>query len=247
MTAATNPGGGNGTYTYADRTQNELVAQTVPGGATIKFTYGRTDTNGLPQIEQVAVNGTYGYIEHDPTTSQPLAIRSTNGGGEAFYLTDGLNRTVMLANAAGVIGTYAYDPYGVTTTGGTGQAVNQNPYQFAPGSLYDRTTNMFKYGQRWYAPTLGRFTQQDSINHLADPKQGNKYAYAGDDPINNTDPTGQFDLGVAFAVFADVSAVYGLVTLSAAVPPLGLVFVALNVEVAVLGTACVLNDGSTPC
>jgi len=33
MTAARTPAGGNGTYTYADRNQNELVSQTVPGGA----------------------------------------------------------------------------------------------------------------------------------------------------------------------------------------------------------------------
>ena len=55
---------------------------------------------------------------------------------------------------------------------------------------------MLKYGQRWYQPTTGRFTQQDSITHLANPRQGNKYAYAGDDPINNIDPSGQGFLDV---------------------------------------------------
>ena len=190
MTAARTPAGGNGTYTYADRNQNELVSQTVPGGATIKYTYGRTDRNGLPQIEQVGLNGLYAYLEHDPTTGQPLAIRVTDGN-EAFYINDGLSRPVALVNAAGTTSTYAYDPYGVTTTTAGGSAAGQNPYRFAPGSIYDRTTSMLKYGQRWYSPTTGRFTQQDSIDHLANPRQGNKYAYAGDDPINNIDPSGQ--------------------------------------------------------
>jgi len=78
--------------------------------------------------------------------------------------------------------------YGVTTTGGTGAAGGQNPYRFAPGSIYDRTTDMLKCGQRWYQPVTGRFTQQ-----------GNRYAYAGDDPINNTDPNGQSLLGISSA------------------------------------------------
>jgi len=36
----------------------------------------------------------------------------------------------------------------------------------------------------------GRFTQQDSIEHLTDPAQGNSYAYAADNPINYIDPAG---------------------------------------------------------
>ncbi len=122
-------------------------------------------------------------------------------GTEAFYLNDGLNRPVALVTSAGVASTYAYDPYGVTTTGGTGAAGGQNPYRFAPGSLYDRTTDMLKYGQRWYQPVTGRFTQQDSITHLANPQQGNKYAYAGDDPINSTDPTGRCNIFEALGSF----------------------------------------------
>ena len=159
------------------------------GGSTINYTYGRTDRNGLPQLEQVGIDGSYGYLEHDPTTGQPLAIRVTNGN-QAFYVTDGLGRPIALVNSAGSTSSYAYDPYAVTTTTASGSAAGQNPYRFAPGSLYDRTTSMLKYGQRWYDPTTGRFTQQDTLTHLADPQQGNRYAYAGDDPINNTDPTG---------------------------------------------------------
>ncbi|MFF7196894.1 RHS repeat-associated core domain-containing protein, partial [Streptomyces sp. NPDC008079] len=86
---------------------------------------------------------------------------------------------------------YQYDPYGAyQTTTATGSAAAQNPYRFV-GGTYDRTTGWIKYGQRWYNPTTGRFTTQDALSFLADPAQGNRYAYAGDDPINNTDPTGK--------------------------------------------------------
>ena len=207
LTAVTTPGGGQGTYRYADRNQNELVAQTIPGGSAISYTYGRTDRNGLPQLEQVGIGGSYGYLEHDPTTGAPLAIRVTNGN-QAFYIADGLGRPIALVNSAGSTSSYAYDPYGVTSTTANGSAAGQNPYRFAPGSLYDRTTSMLKYGQRWYDPTSGRFTQQDTLSHLADPQQGNKYAYAGD-PINNTDPTSESIIG-DYATDAGTGAAIGL-------------------------------------
>jgi hypothetical protein len=40
---------------------------------------------------------------------------------------------------------------------------------------------------------LGRWTQQDSLNTPLDPTNGNRYAYAGDDPINGVDPSGLYD------------------------------------------------------
>ena len=46
-------------------------------------------------------------------------------------------------------------------------------------------------GARYYDPTLGRFTQQDQLSALADPANGNRYAYTGDDPINYSDPSGR--------------------------------------------------------
>jgi RHS repeat-associated protein len=65
-----------------------------------------------------------------------------------------------------------------------------------------------KYGQRWYNPTVGRFTQQDSIERLTDPQQGNRYAYAADNPINYVDPTGESieDLGEFASTVGNFSA-----------------------------------------
>lgn len=69
------------------------------------------------------------------------------------------------------------------------------------------------YGQRWYNPATGRFTQQDSIERYADPKQGNRYAYAADNPINYVDPTGKdvdwgdFAKGTLFAVAGSLALV----------------------------------------
>jgi len=66
-----------------------------------------------------------------------------------------------------------------------------NPWQFA-GAFYDSTTGLYKFGIRYYDPTLGRWTQQDPLGgSLFDPSTGNRYAYTNDDPTNLTDPTGK--------------------------------------------------------
>ncbi|MFI5761798.1 RHS repeat-associated core domain-containing protein [Streptomyces sp. NPDC051563] len=181
---------GTGTYTYAGTTANELVHQTTDKGESVDYVHGRTDQYGMPVIEQVKLAAGTAYIEHDPTTGQPLALRTTNGY-EAYYIIDGLGSPVQFINQSTVqSGVYEYDPYGAAQTVKSGTAATENPYRFV-GGTYDRTTGYLKYGQRWYDPTTGRFTSQDPLTFLADPAQGNRYAYAGDDPINNIDPSGK--------------------------------------------------------
>ncbi|MDT9684999.1 RHS repeat-associated core domain-containing protein [Streptomyces sp. TRM76323] len=179
---------GTGAYTYA----GELVHQTTDEGESVDYVHGRADQYGMPVIEQVKLTAGTAYIEHDPTTGQPLALRTANGY-EAYYIVDGLGSPVQFINQSTVQSTvYEYDPYGaVRTTKETGTAAAQNPYRFV-GGTYDRTTGYVKYGQRWYDPAIGRFTTQDPLTFLADPAQGNRYAYAAGDPINNTDPTGMW-------------------------------------------------------
>ena len=59
------------------------------------------------------------------------------------------------------------------------------------GGEYDPTSGYTKLGVRYYDPTTARFTQPDTIVRLADPRNGDLYAYAGDQPCNNVDPSGR--------------------------------------------------------
>jgi RHS repeat-associated protein len=163
----------------------------VPSGGTISYTWGRTDGNDLPVLASLtSANGT-SYLTHDDN-GNPLAIKSYSGG-VAYYVLDGLGSPVALVNSSGtLIATYTYDPYGTATvnnlTNSTATAVS--PYRFA-GGLNDRTTGYVQYGLRYYDPGTGRFTQQDSLEVLADPSRGNRYQYAGSNPVNYVDPSGR--------------------------------------------------------
>jgi RHS repeat-associated protein len=191
------------TYQYAGPDQRELTRQ-VGNGTTVSYTYGRTDQYGNPLVQSIRRSGASGavYLDHDAVgTPQVL---TTDTGAEHFYVLDDLGSPLALVNTHGTtVAAYTYDPYGVFTDSG-GTTAAQNPYRFAIAGVADPSTRLIKYGQRWYNPALGRFTQPDSIVRLADPDNGNRYAYAGDDPINNIDPTGRScrtSLGLAIGSF----------------------------------------------
>jgi RHS repeat-associated protein len=62
-------------------------------------------------------------------------------------------------------------------------------------------------GNRWYEAATGAFTTEDTNSYLANPADGNRYAYAADNPANYTDPTG----GCSVLAGAGTGAVIGTV------------------------------------
>lgn len=179
------------TYTYAGTSQNQVLSEVV-GSTTFEITYGRSDRLGLPIIEQYKVGNGQGYLFNDPKTGQSVML-TTSSDQNGLYVTDGTGNPVGMltsfnTNAFG----YTYDPYGTAhlTSGGAGGGTNQNPYLFK-GGLQDRATGLVKFGLRWYNPTTGAWTQQDTLDAPLDPVNANRYTFAGGDPINGYDPTGR--------------------------------------------------------
>ena len=98
----------------------------------------------------------------------------------------------LLTDFASQAYAYSYDPYGVAvlteSSGGNGEV--QNPFLFQ-GGIKDRATGWVHFGARWYNPSTGRWTQQDTLDAPLDPADANRYAFAGNDPVNTIDPTGR--------------------------------------------------------
>lgn len=117
-----------------------------------------------------------------------LTLRINDGAATKtyYYLTDALGSVTGLADETGnIVATYSYDPWG-RVTNSTGNI--DNPYLFA--SYYQDGTGLYWAQHRYYDPDTARWTQQDPIWQHFDPKQWNRYAYVGDDPINLRDPSG---------------------------------------------------------
>jgi RHS repeat-associated protein len=187
QTASITTGTGTTNYGYAGADQNELVT-----AGTRQFTQGSTG------VQAQTDSGAATYFERDPDGT--LLAEQTPDGREFYYYFDGLGSVIGLIDTTGTnAATYTYDPYGGHATVGAGAypdttVAEANPYRYA-GGYRDQATGLYKFGARYYDPTLGRWTQPDPQRRLLDLKQGNLYAYAGDNPCVYTDPTGKSALG----------------------------------------------------
>ncbi|MEV7416773.1 ricin-type beta-trefoil lectin domain protein [Streptomyces sp. NPDC089919] len=62
------------------------------------------------------------------------------------------------------------------------------------GGTKDDTTGLTALGVRQYQPVTGRFLSPDPLLSPDDPQQWNGYAYANNNPVDNTDPDGRMCL-----------------------------------------------------
>ncbi|WP_255610113.1 RHS repeat-associated core domain-containing protein [Micromonospora sp. PLK6-60] len=180
-------GANAGTYAYAGTDQVEL---THAGSTTIQN--GLEDQHGMPWLQSWTANGSTTYVERDGLGT-PLGLRT--GSTDNAYVLDGLGSVVAIVKANGTVAaTYRYDPYGTATTADEYNLGQTNLIRYASGT-YDSTSGFTKFGQRWYNPVQGRFTQQDNLSFIGNPRSGNRYAYAGANPVTYTDPTGMMSEG----------------------------------------------------
>jgi RHS repeat-associated protein len=161
--------------TYTGMGQSERLTN---GASTYQY-----DATGVSNLN----GGTTTFV-HTPdgdVISERIGTVTLGGGGGTtyatyYYLYDGLGSVVAVADASGNIrDTYSYDPYGNTTS--VSEPVS-NPFRFT-GAIWDSASGLYKMGERFYDPAVGRFTQPD-------PSGQEGYTYAGDNPTNNVDPEG---------------------------------------------------------
>ena len=120
-------------------------------------------------------------------------------GSKTWLYGDHLGSIIATANSVGTsTATYTYGPYGEpnVTTGIRFRYTDQQ---------WLSELGLYCYKARFYSPSLGRFLQTDPVGYGSDL---NLYAYVGNDPVNQTDPSGLFFLQVVGgAVNAGIGAV----------------------------------------
>jgi RHS repeat-associated protein len=132
------------------------------------------------------LGGSFTYYVRDPSGN---LVSERTPTGTYYYVLDNDGSVRQIVDTAGnTVATYAYDPYGRTTTMTGGTIAINNPWRYRSG--YQDGTGLYHFGARFYDPVLGRWTQEDPVFSPFSPTQWNRYAYVGGDPINLADASG---------------------------------------------------------
>jgi RHS repeat-associated protein len=172
--------GGSVTMVY-DGDGNRVAKSS--GGVTTQYLVDDLNPTGLPQVAEEVVGGAverryvYGLDRISQTQAGTTSIYGYDAHGDVKYLMDGTGT---------VTDTYGYDAFG-NLIGSTGTTPNVYRYQ---GEALDAETGVYYLRARYYDPVAGRFLTVDPLAAQGE----HPYEYAGADPVNGHDPTGQQDL-----------------------------------------------------
>ena len=184
-----------------DASGNLLVASDPTDGTTAYL--GDTQLHAAAGSTAVSASRTYAF------TGAPVAERDTQPGATTSTLVylagnpQGTATATITDTAAASVTRRYYDPYGnprgpsTAWPTSTAPSTGNHGYLNAPTdplTTSSSTDPITQLGARQYDPTLGRFLSVDPILDPADPQSLNGYAYAGNDPVNSSDPTGLMPL-----------------------------------------------------
>ena len=138
--------------------------------------------------EQLTINNEQSSTKYYFANGNRVAARHASPASEAEQALqlhqDHLGSTVLATNSNSqpLSDSLSYFPYGEQVTG---YQLPVTSYRFT-GQELDDDLDLYNYNARLYNPTTGSFISADSVGG------GNRYAYAANNPMIFTDPTGHY-------------------------------------------------------
>jgi RHS repeat-associated protein len=182
---------GAGQITAYDNSAADMTAATYDGNgwrvsSTITPSGGSAVTQGyvwntVPKVPQMIIDSTNAYIYG--TGLAPIEQVNVSTGATTYLVTDSLDSVRGTISSTGTLtGTASYDAWGKPAF--SGGLTSITPFGYAGG--YVDPDRLIYLLNRYYDPDTGQFLSVDpDLTQTLEP-----YAYAGGNPITNSDPTG---------------------------------------------------------
>ncbi|MCB2160576.1 peptidoglycan DD-metalloendopeptidase family protein [bacterium] len=108
-----------------------------------------------------------------------------------YFAADHLSSaSVVMSDAGALLSENRYMPFGEVRDIESLTEITETDFSFTGQRNYEGF-GLMDYNARFYSPTLGRFTQPDSIvPDLTNSQAWNRYSYSYNNPLNYTDPSG---------------------------------------------------------
>lgn len=204
LTSVDQPDGSTSSYRYDPLGRRIEVAD---GSHITRYAYDAFNVIATYDDSNALVTSYVTFPTNASTTdaSSPANVLELRQAGATRYvLHDAAGSTTTLTDEAGAVtARYRYSAFGIPAAGnGT-----DTSYTYI-GAQYDPATGLYYLRDRFYDPATGRFLSQDSptlgyynppLGRWAHNSSGidtsngmssAPYAYAADDPVNSTDPSG---------------------------------------------------------
>ncbi|WP_255950026.1 polymorphic toxin-type HINT domain-containing protein [Streptomyces odontomachi] len=182
VTEPATDGSGNKETDYLyDADGNRLIART-PTSTTLYLSSGEitlaNDAGSTPKTTRyIPLGGGHQAVQQDDG-SITLTVADHQGTGQLAISTDAQSMTQRRTL-----------PFGATRA--TQPSAWPGTKSFVGGTDDTATTGLTHLGAREYDPATGRFISVDPLIDPTDPQQMNGYAYAGNNPVTDADPSGK--------------------------------------------------------
>ncbi|WP_181043571.1 RHS repeat-associated core domain-containing protein [Actinokineospora auranticolor] len=173
--------GSAGTTSYVYDADGKQLLRRDPTSATLYLPGQELKRDNATGI----VTGTRYYTFGEVT----VALRVANADPKYVVSDPHATATVTLAMTGFAVTRRDLDPYGNEIGSGQGTWPHQRGFLNMPVSS---TTGLVDVGAREYDPVLGRFLSVDPVLDSGNPQQMTGYSYGGDNPLTNSDPSGEF-------------------------------------------------------